>query len=283
MQISKRLVQYGTYPLLLGLVVSSIYLAIMKHWDYKKVYAAVTVFLLITLIVLERVYPLKSEWQMTKKSFFRDLKYLMIGAPTIFLTKSAFGVLGIWFAQNHQGFLSGTGILLGTFIYLVIFEFFQYWYHRLSHKYDWLWKVHLAHHLPDKVYVVMHGVFNPLNVFAVTAIIQGLIILLDVSPETALAATLMIDLQSLVSHFNVDLRAGFLNYVFINSETHRYHHSARVEESQNFGNTLTLWDHIFGTFYYHPGEFPQRLGVEENLGYPDANEAVKVLLLPFRS
>src|SRR5213076_3102123 len=105
-----------------------------------------------------------------------------------------------------------------------------YWHHRLSHSGkgrlgEFLWRVHLAHHLPDQVYVVMHAVFNPINAVIAALIIQASLILMGLSPEAVLAATLLIDLQSLVSHFNFDVRAGFLNYVFIGTETHRYHHS----------------------------------------------------------
>lgn len=282
MSLLKKAVQYGTYPIILSIVLGIIYLATDRHWDYKQVYGLTTIFIVFSLMTLERLFPLKKEWSMTRQSFLRDLKYLLLDAPTIILTKAAFGILAISFAENHpHGHLSQMSILAGTITYLLIFEFFQYWYHRLSHRFDFLWKIHLAHHLPDKVYVFMHGVFNPINIFAVTVLIQSLIILLGVSPEVALAATLMIDLQSLISHFNVGVRAGFLNYIFIGSETHRFHHSAKMEESLNFGNTLTIWDHVFGTFYYKPKQYPQKLGVDPTQGYPDSNRAWEVIKLPF--
>ncbi|MGO7033949.1 sterol desaturase family protein [Rhizobium ruizarguesonis] len=70
----------------------------------------------------------------------------------------------------------------------------------------------------------------------------------------------------MISHFNVDLRLGWANYIFVGPEVHRYHHSADVNEAKNYGATLTLWDQIFGTFVFHPGLAPQDLGVS-----PDAN------------
>jgi sterol desaturase/sphingolipid hydroxylase (fatty acid hydroxylase superfamily) len=105
--------------------------------------------------------------------------------------------------------------------------------------------------------------------------------LMGVSPEATLAASLLIDLQSLVSHFNVDLRAGFLNYIFIGTETHRYHHSANVKDAGNYGNTLAIWDQLFGTFLYRPGIAPERLGVANPDEFPESNELARVLALPF--
>ena len=175
---------------------------------------------------------------------------------------------------------------LETLAFLLIFEFFQYHYHRASHEApgmlgQFLWKIHVAHHLPDRVYVIMHAVFHPANAFVTAAIIQTPLILIGVSPEATLAASLLIDLQSLVSHFNVDLRAGFLNYIFIGTETHRYHHSANVKDAGNYGNTLAIWDQLFGTFVYRPGIAPERLGVANPDEYPESNELARVLALPF--
>lgn len=284
---AQKMIRYGLYPTLLFIVVSIILLAINLHWDYKVVYGATTVFLVFTLMIAETIFPLTREWTMTKKSFLRDLRYIIIDAPVIALTKTAFGWLAIYYSENHVGYFSTSPVLLSVVVFLLVFEFCQYWFHRVSHGGkgrvgNFLWNVHLAHHLPDKVYVVMHAVFNPINAFLTASIIQIPLILLGISPEAALAATLLIDLQSLVSHFNVDIRAGFLNYIFIGTETHRYHHSANIDEAKNFGNTLAIWDLIFGTFYYRPGVVPQKLGMDNPEAYPQSENILEVVTLPFK-
>ena len=283
----KKFITYGLYPLLLIIVLSIIFLAINFNSDYKVVYGGTTVFLVLTLMTTETFFPLNKEWKMTKKSFLRDIKYILIDAPVIALTKTGFGLIVIWYSQTHTGLFTNSSILLSTIIFLLVFEFFQYWYHRLSHTTTgnlgkFLWRVHLAHHLPDKVYVVMHAVFNPINAFITATIIQLPLILFGVSPEATLAATLLIDLQSLVSHFNVNIRAGFLNYIFIGTETHRYHHSANIDEAKNYGNTLAIWDIIFGTFYYKPNEFPQKLGLDNSSDYPKSENLIDVVTFPFK-
>jgi sterol desaturase/sphingolipid hydroxylase (fatty acid hydroxylase superfamily) len=97
-----------------------------------------------------------------------------------------------------------------------------------------LWNIHLTHHLPDAVYVIVHAVFNPIQALITVIIVQLPLILLGVPPEVVLIGTLLIDLQSLVSHFNMDLRMGFLNYIFIGSETHRLHHTGDTIHAKNF-------------------------------------------------
>jgi sterol desaturase/sphingolipid hydroxylase (fatty acid hydroxylase superfamily) len=172
-------------------------------------------------------------------------------------------------------------------IFFLVFEFLQYWFHRLSHEGRgalgrFLWKIHLAHHLPDRVYVVMHGVFHPVNALISALLIQSSMLLLGLSPEAAFAAILIIDLQTMISHFNVDIRAGVWNYLFIGTELHRYHHSASIDESKNYGTVIPFWDLVFGTFLYRPAKHPARLGLDGSDEYPPSQKLWQVLALPFR-
>lgn len=284
----KKIISYSLYPALFAITLAIITLAINNQWNYSRVYSGTTVFILLTLIIVERIFPLEKKWSMTKESFVRDFKYIIFVAPTIVITKTVIATLFFEYSKKNVGPLTGTSTLVGAITFLLIFEFFQYWYHRLSHTMQGrtgklLWNIHVTHHLPDKVYVIMHAVFNPLNAVVATTIIQVPLLLLGVSPAAILAATLLIDLQSLISHFNFDLRGGVFNYIFIGTETHRYHHSADQSESGNYGNTLAIWDQVFGTFVYRPGINPKELGVTEPRLYPDSNNVIAVLALPFKN
>ena len=286
-KIIKTAIRYGLYPFLLVSIVLIIWGAIAFQWDYKSVYSLTMLGLVTTLIVIETVLPLAEEWKMTKQSFFRDLKFILIDIVVITLANSGFGFLAIYYSENHQGLFSGSPFLVGLLGYLLVFEFFQYWLHRYYHEGKgalgrFLGNAHLAHHLPDKVYVVMHAVFSPINAVFTVIVVQTPLILLGISPAAGFAASLLIGLQSMVSHFNVDIRAGFLNYIFIGTETHRYHHSADLKEAGNYGNTLSLWDIIFGTFYYQPNSVPKKLGVHNPEKFPPSNNLWQVVWYPFR-
>lgn len=287
-----KTVTYGLYPFLLAVVIAVIALAIRYDWDYKAVYWKTTVFLLAVLITAETLLPLSRAWSMTGKSLLRDIRHILFVGPTIGLTKAAFGWLAIRYGESHTGPLAGLPPAAGAIAFLLVFEFIQYWFHRTCHAARgpvgrFLWRAHLAHHLPDKVYVMMHAVFHPVNALISTLIIQAPLLLLGVPPGALLAATLLIDLQSLVSHFNVDIRAGWLNYLFIGTETHRFHHSADMREAGNFGNTLAVWDLAFGTFRYEPGRRPAQLGLGPESasgdGIPRSENVLEVMAYPFRA
>jgi sterol desaturase/sphingolipid hydroxylase (fatty acid hydroxylase superfamily) len=120
------------------------------------------------------------------------------------------------------------------------------------------------------------------NAFLVAALLQATFLGLGLSPQAAFAAMLLIDLQTIISHFNVDARAGRLNFLFIGTELHRNHHSADFAEAKNYGSVLSIWDLLFGTFRYAPGRRPSALGVRPEPGVPRSEEVLRVLAYPFR-
>jgi len=286
-KIAQKAITYGLYPALLAAVLAVIVITVDNHGNYSKIYGIVTIAVVVILMTTEAIFPLSQGWKMTGHSFWRDLRYIAIDIPAVALTNLAFGWLAIFYSERFPGLLKGAPVWLSVLAYLITFEFFQYWYHRLSHTGKgpvgrFFWRVHLAHHLPDRVYVLMHAVFNPINGAIAAMIIQFPLIALGIDPAAAFAATLIIGFQGLVSHFNVDVRAGWLNYLLIGTETHRYHHSAAIEEAQNYGVALTIWDIVFGTFYYTPGRAPEKLGVHQPAEYPASENILRVLQLPFK-
>jgi sterol desaturase/sphingolipid hydroxylase (fatty acid hydroxylase superfamily) len=90
-------------------------------------------------------------------------------------------------------------------------------------------------------------------------------------------------LHGLISHFNVDVRMGWLSYVFAGTETHRYHHSADVNEAKKDGTKRMLYDILLGTFVYRPGVPPAELGVSPKTGLPPYDRFFAVMALPFRA
>lgn len=262
-------------------------LSIQLEWDLATVFAFMGAGRFALLLLVEFGYPMKTEWKMSKASFIRDLKWIAITAPVFGGFKLLLQVFTIDAAEGNTGFLSDYSIFTGFVVCLLTFEFFQYWYHRLSHTgkspfRKWLWKVHIAHHLPEQVYLLMHVVGHPLNSILTLIIIQGSLLLVGARPESIFLFNAVMGLQGLVSHFNVEIKSGFLNYILVGTELHRFHHSANIEEAKNFGAVTPIWDIVFGTFYYRPDKSPERLGVESPLQYPTSTQVLKVLKLPFK-
>ncbi|HQU85877.1 MAG TPA: sterol desaturase family protein [Pyrinomonadaceae bacterium] len=284
----QKFVTYGLYHFLLTVHIVKCSLAIYYEWDFKTVSMFISAPQFILLFAVEFLFPAKQEWKMTWKSFFRDLKFGASGILTLYISRIGIGYLMIFLSENNEGILKGLPFVLGFIITLLAYESFLYWYHRLSHEMGgkvggFLWRVHSIHHLPDKVYLLMHTVFHPLNAIVVSLILQGVLVAAGVDAKSMYLLNTFVGLQGLFSHFNVDIRAGFLNFIFVGTELHRFHHSANMSEAKNYGQIVSIWDLVFGTFYYKPGILPERLGVAEPSEYPNSNEYWKGFLLPFRA
>jgi sterol desaturase/sphingolipid hydroxylase (fatty acid hydroxylase superfamily) len=281
-------VAWLTWPLLFSINIATVTHAVMKQWDLNLTLGALTVSAIALLVALETLYPLDGRWRMTWRSFLgRDLKYLLAGGATGALTNLAFGALGLKLGAGHTGPFSHWPLWLAAPTAILAFDFLQYWQHRWSHEANsrlkrWLWATHAAHHLPEQVYVFMHPAAHPLNFILIQGLIRTpLFYFLGVSPAALCAASAIIGLQGLVSHCNVDLRAGWFNYVFSGTELHRFHHSADVSEAQNYAVAVSFLDLVFGTLVYRPEQLPERLGVAEPGRYPRSEEFWRVLRFPF--
>lgn len=284
----KRFITYYFYPLLLLAHIIICYLIIIEDYSKGAMFSWFAGSRMVILLAVEFGFPMKKGWKMTWASFYRDLKYAGVGIILFQGMNFLLGLLLIYWSKDNTGLLANTSILTGFILTALFFEFFQYWHHRLSHEMkgkfgNFLWKTHAAHHLPERVYLLMHAVGHPINAIITFIIIQGSLILMGARQESIFLLQVFMGLQGLVSHFNVKIKAGFLNYIFIGTELHRSHHSANIEEAKNYGAFLSIWDLIFGTFYYNPDKEPERLGVVDPENYPRSTEILKVMALPFVS
>lgn len=286
---SVRLVQYGLYPLLVAVMLGYAAFELSKPAEsFGSDYGYYLLFLVAVLLLTETLHPLRDEWKMTRESFFhRDLPYMVIGGLTLALASYVAGWLILDFGITRGTSHTGLSLLPSILLALLIPDLVWYWVHRWSHEGRgvfgrFLWRMHAAHHLPQQVYLLMHAVAHPINTFVVRAILTVPLFLLGFSVESLFVANLVVGLQGFVSHFNVDIRTGWLNYVLMGTELHRYHHSADPREGRNYAAVISLWDLLFGTLYYRSSEAPSCLGIAEPENYPKDREFLRVLALPFR-
>ncbi len=151
------------------------------------------------------------------------------------------------------------GQLAAGLLYLLVFDFFYYWFHRLQHWSQVLWAQHKLHHSDVSLNITTtyrhHWLEEPLRVFFV-AIPMGLVC--DVKPLQAGAMAFVVNLWSTFIHMNTRLDLAWLTPVLCGPQAHRIHHSARLEhQNRNFAAYFPVWDILFGTFWRpRASEFP---------------------------
>lgn len=282
------IIRWGLYPLSWAVVIGAFHLINTTAIDPRSIWVGVIAILAPAYLAIEFLFPYERRWSMTLRSFIADLKFLLLNSAFIAGLSALLAIFTITMSGDLRGPAEDWPIPLQLLACLLIFEAVNYTIHRAMHEARgilgrFLWKTHAAHHLPPRLYLVMHAVFHPIN----GVIIQFLAIILPIwlmgYSQKAVTMFLIVNgMHGLISHFNVDIRMGWMNYLFVGPELHRYHHSANVNEAKNYGATLSIYDQLFGTFVYHPGVPPRELGVDPQSGLPAYERYFEVLALPFR-
>ena len=145
------------------------------------------------------------------------------------------------------GAVSGSlfAVLIGTFIW----DFFQYWQHRLEHRSKVFWQMHLLHHCDEHMNVTTasrHHIFE--NFLAPVFVTVPTAILFQVPPVTIATLSLIPYAWLYLTHANINLGFGPFWWLLVSPNYHRIHHSLTAEHiDKNFANWFPIWDIIFGT------------------------------------
>lgn len=283
----RAVVRWGLYPACLAWVTGCVAFGVAHPEHLSTVLAVKGGVLVSVLLLLEWRVPHRRIWRMTWRHLWRrDLVFIAINGATLAGLSYGLVALSIEVSTGTEGLLTGQPLWLQVVVGLLVFEGLQYSIHRWMHEGrgglgHFLWRTHAIHHLPQQLYVVMHAVFHPFNALVVRLVVQlGPLWLLGYDPEAAFVFGSIIALHGTVSHLNLDIRAGWLNYVFVGPELHRYHHAAEGSRARNFASTLSVFDWVLGTFDYRPGVFPRRLGLRECDGYPGQHDPLRAALFP---
>jgi sterol desaturase/sphingolipid hydroxylase (fatty acid hydroxylase superfamily) len=286
--LARKIVRWGLYPFSWIVLLSGFHLIWTMPIDPRFIWGASAGFLAVLYLIIEHILPYEKRWSMSWRSLWSDVKFAAINTGFVVGLSAGLALFTIHISGDLAGPAHDWPPFLQLLSCLLIFEAINYSIHRAMHEMRgplgrWLWRTHAVHHLPPRLYLIMHAVFHPIN----GLIIQSCAIILPIwlmgYRQEVVTMFLMINgMHGLISHFNVEVRMGWLNYIFVGPELHRYHHSARIEESKNYGNTLSIYDVIFGTLVYRPGIAPQDLGVMPETGLPDYDNTLAVLALPLK-
>lgn len=186
------------------------------------------------------------------------------------------GVLSWALARLDQGWVdlswlpSGPAQLVFTFVLL---DFTRYWVHYADHRVPWLWRFHRVHHSAERLDATTGLRMHVVDFLQLAAIPVVLFSLLfngkQLDPWVLPAALAVADVMDAFEHANVRMdrtsplvRAWSL--LFNSPSFHCWHHTRDGALCDgNYGNTLVIWDRLFGTDVTQV-QPPALYGIEEN-------------------
>lgn len=231
-----------------------------RGWPADQALAATTLGGLAWLMLAERLWPLRADWQASRPELMRDAGFLGLNAVVDALTKLALTALVLRLGWPAPGWVGGLHPALALPLAIILGELGPFLLHRLAHRHESWWRWHALHHQPIRLNSANSVLAHPLNAAWNQAARLLPWLLLGFEPQIVLWAAMFVQVQGVAVHANLRGTLGLLNHGLGSAELHRWHHSADRHEAQNYSTAIPLWDQLFGSYVYRPGQTPQQLG-----------------------
>ncbi len=224
---------------------------------FNVVYLAV-----VALIALfERLMPYEETWLNKDGETFNDIAHTLLNKGGVQIAAAIGASFPMAVATVAQPALSppvhfwpdqwplAAQVVLG----LVVAELGLYAAHRLAHENLSLWRFHALHHSVERLWVINTGRFHLVDSLIKIALSQIPLYLLGAPLQVFLWIGAVTAFIGLLTHCNIDVRTGPLDWIVSTPRLHRWHHSRLLAEGNtNYGENLALWDQILGTYYNPP-------------------------------
>ena len=157
-------------------------------------------------------------------------------------------------AMNNWGLLHVVPMTLVGRICaaLLLLDLWMYWWHRMNHRIDFLWKFHRAHHSDLWMDATSAQRFHPGEMVISSALRIPIILIAGVELwHVALYDAVMLAVV-LFHHSNIAVPPDtdrLLRLVIPSPIMHKIHHSRlQSETDSNYSALFSFWDRIFGSF-----------------------------------
>jgi sterol desaturase/sphingolipid hydroxylase (fatty acid hydroxylase superfamily) len=234
---------------------------------------------------LEARYPHRGDWQPAAPEVTTDLAFMSViqlALPPLAGFVFTYALIepvraldlplgALW---PHGWPIGIQGVLM-----VLAVDFLRYWLHRAAHENATLWRLHAVHHSVSRLYWLNTARFHPVEKTLQMLLDSAPFLLLGVDARVLSIYYIAYATNGFFQHCNIRLRYGVLNYVVGSAETHRWHHSREPRESNaNYGNTVIVWDLLFGTWFLPRDREVEALGLRE--AYPTT--FLRLMAAPFR-
>ncbi len=155
-------------------------------------------------------------------------------------------------------------IWIQALLMILTVDLLRYWLHRAAHQNDTLWRLHSVHHSVEQLYWLNTARFHLIEKAMQMMLDSVPFLLMAVDPTVLALYYVAYATNGFFQHCNIELQYGVLNYIVGSAETHRWHHSRIPRESNaNYGNTVIIWDLLFGTWFLPRERAVQELGLQD--------------------
>jgi sterol desaturase/sphingolipid hydroxylase (fatty acid hydroxylase superfamily) len=216
-------------------------------------------------IWLERKYPYTRGIPLFRDGFWVDLIWYTF-IQSYFLKIFIFDYIilpldKVWHLSGLH-LVGSWPVAVQVLFFLVVHDFYIYWFHRAQHTSRWLWRTHEAHHSNKEIDWLAGTRSHALEILINQTIEFAPIILLGANPIVVPIKALIDAVWGMYIHSNIDVRTGKLQYIINGPEMHQWHHANdRAVFYANYSTKFAVWDWLFGTAYLPGQKKPSEFGL----------------------
>ena len=267
--MTAKIVRYGFVPFMLlglnGLGFAMVYYGWSYLWLAIPLLGAIA-----TAFLAERILPNHSEWNDDHGD-----KITNIWHAIVYEIQNINGILLIpvivWLMPSFDLWPTSWPLIFQVLLAIVLADFALTYLHYLSHRWNFLWRLHAVHHGVSRLYGFNGLVRHPLHQAIDLAIGTSPLVLMGMPIEVAVLLGLAVSVQLVVQHANVAYELGpFRNHLSIGQLHHMHHVNWGTEGDCNFGLFFTVWDKLLGTFKERPSRpiTESDMGIDELPNFP---------------
>lgn len=216
-------------------------------------------------IWLERKFPYTKGMPIFRDGFWVDLiwyTFIQSYFLKIFIFDYIIQPLDRTWHLSSRHLVGGWPVALQVLFFLVIHDFYIYWFHRAQHHSKLLWRTHEAHHSNKEVDWLAGTRSHALEIIINQTVEFAPIVLLGANPMVVPIKALLDAVWGMYIHSNIDVRSGKLQYIINGPEMHQWHHANdRAVFYANYSTKFAIWDWLFGTAYLPGRKKPAEFGL----------------------
>ncbi|MDQ6763978.1 MAG: sterol desaturase family protein [Bacteroidota bacterium] len=219
---------------------------------------------------------------------FINAPFILTSIPGQFLLGLAFVKVIAWTSLHQFGFLHhlnfGNSPVLLFITGFVFLDLGEYVYHVIMHKVKRLWIFHVVHHSDHIVDISTTFREHPVENFIRLSFTLLWVFISGTFFWILMLRQIIQAFSTLFAHMNLRLPQymdDIIGLLFITPNLHQvHHHYQRPYTDCNYGDVLSIWDRLFGTFKKLPAE-DLIFGVDTHMKKEELANFKSIFQIPF--
>ena len=214
-------------------------------------------FVLALFWILEGYYS----FAVLKYKKWKHAKVNLILLVLVMIINAVFGIatVGVFVWLNNSNFgilhLFEAPVWVELLISIIVLDLIaQYGVHYILHKIPAMWRLHIVHHSDKNVDATTGTRHHPIDFIIRESFALIAVIIMGMPISFYLFYRILSVLFTYFTHANIKMPLWLdksLSYIIVTPNMHKFHHHHQLPwTDSNYGNMLSIWDRLFGTFVY---------------------------------